>query len=280
MKIWKLAKAVLIASHPFPATINAIAGAIFYMFAVEGVLEYKVLIIFASIFSIHAAIGISNDCHDIDLDQHTKPDKPLVRGDLGIRAAQLAAGTAAVIGLLLSGLLGWATLFVALAVLVAGLVYNVWAKGTIGSWLPYAVAIPALPVWSYLAAGKFRPIVMLTFPLGILISLALNLANTLPDLSGDSQYGIRGLAHRLGLRLSLLVIWLAFGTTILTLFVTPHVVGNNAGRLGLGLLVGSLLFMLMIIDHTMNRSNASLRRGWYYSALLALILGGSWVASL
>ena len=37
---------------------------------------------------------------------------------------------------------------------------------------------------------------------------------------------------------------------------------------------------MMILDRLLNRSDASLRRGWYLSAVIAVILGGAWVASL
>jgi 4-hydroxybenzoate polyprenyltransferase len=112
---------------------------------------------------------------------------------------------------------GWSTLAVALVVLGSGMAYNLWAKGTVYSWIPYSVAIPALPVWGFLAANRFTPIVLVSFALGALMSLALNLANTIPDLKGDTQYGLQGLTHRLGLERSLVVVWSSFTGTILLL---------------------------------------------------------------
>jgi 4-hydroxybenzoate polyprenyltransferase len=130
------------------------------------------------------------------------------------------------------------------------------------------------------AADKFTPVVLFSFPLGALMSLALNVANTIPDLQGDTQYGLQGLAHRLELEHSLLVLWSSFAGTIILLALTPDILGNNAAYLLPGIVLGGMLLVVMILDRLLNRSDASLRRGWYLSAVIAAILGVAWVASL
>lgn len=273
-------KGLVFVIHPFPASINALAGTLFYLIAVDVWEEVPVASVFLSIFLIHASIGSMNDFCDIDLDAKTKPRKPIVRGDIRLRVALVVSCVAAVAGALLSLSFSWSTLFVAIAVLTSGMAYNFWAKGTVYSWVPYSVFIPALPVWAFVAAHKFTPVVLLSFPLGALMSLALNVANTMPDLKGDTQYGLQGLAHRLGLEHSLRVLWSAFAGTIILLALTPGIVGNNAIYLLPGVVLGGVLLVVMILDRLLNRSDASLRRGWYLSAVIAAILGGAWVASL
>ena len=266
--------------HPFPTTAEAVAGTLFFLMAADGAIGFNWLILFGSIFLIHASIGLSNDYCDFALDSQTKPGKPLVRGDIKARTALLVAYITATAGALLSLWFGWKTFIVSLAVLASGVTYNVWAKRTIYSWVPYAVFIPALPVWGFLAAEKFNSLVLLSFPLGVFISLALNLANTLPDLTGDVRNGVKGLAHRLGRSRSVIVIWCAFGGALGLLALTPAVLGNNPRRLFPGLALGSIILLLMVIDRATGRSDSSLRRGWYFSAILAIVLGGAWVASL
>jgi geranylgeranylglycerol-phosphate geranylgeranyltransferase len=266
--------------HPFPALMNALAGAVFYLMVAHAVRPLSVASMFFSVLLIHASIGSMNDVCDVVLDTETKPDKPIVRGDISPRGALLVSGLAAIAGALLSLSFNGATLCVALAVLAAGMAYNFWAKGTAWSWVPYGVFIPALPVWAFVAAGAFMPVVLFSFPLGALMSLALNVANTVPDLEGDRQCGLQGIAHRLGLRRSLLVVWSCFGATIILLALTPSVLGNNPATLLPGLLAGSALLLVMILDRIFSRSAASLRRGWNLSAAIAAILGTAWVASL
>jgi geranylgeranylglycerol-phosphate geranylgeranyltransferase len=266
--------------HPFPALINALAGTLFYLIAADVTQGVPVAAIFLSILLIHASIGSMNDFCDIDLDTKTKPRKPIVRGDIGPRVALGVSCVAAVAGTLLSLSFSWSTLVVALTVLTSGMAYNFWAKGTVYSWVPYSVFIPALPVWAFVAAGKFTPVILFSFPLGAAMSLALNVANTIPDLQGDTQYGLQGLAHRLGLEHSLLVLWSCFAGTIILLALTPSIFGNDARYLLPGVLLGGMLLLVMIFDWLLNRSDTSLRRGWYLSAVIAAILGGAWVASL
>jgi geranylgeranylglycerol-phosphate geranylgeranyltransferase len=266
--------------HAFPAFMNALAGTLFYVVAVNAAQLVSVAAVFLSIFLVHASIGSMNDLCDIGLDRETKPDKPIIRGDIRPGMVLFVSSVSAVAGALLSLSFGWSTLAVALVVLGSGMAYNLWAKGTVYSWIPYGVAIPALPVWGFLAANKFTPIVLVSFPLGALMSLALNLANTIPDLKGDTQYGLQGLTHRLGLERSLVVVWSSFTVTIILLALTPAVLGNNPTYLIPGIMLGGALMLVMISDRLVNRSDASLRRGWYLSAVIAAILGGAWVASL
>ena len=51
---------------------------------------------------------------------------------------------------------------------------------------------------------------------GVLV-LGIHLADTIPDIARDTEAGVRGLAHRLGLRKSLALCWGAFlGALLLT----------------------------------------------------------------
>jgi 4-hydroxybenzoate polyprenyltransferase len=276
----RVLRGLIFVIHPFPALINAVAGAAFYLMVADAIHVRCVAAMFFSVFLVHASIGSMNDYCDVVLDAQTKPDKPIVRGDLSRRGALFVSGVSAVLGALLSLSFNGPTLGVALAVLAAGMTYDFWAKGTAWSWVPYAIFIPALPVWAFVAAGAFTPSVLFSFPLGALMSLALNVANTLPDMEGDTRYGLRGLSHRLGLERSLLAVWSCFGATILLLGLSPRLLGNDSAYLWPGLIVGSVLLTVMILDRLVNRSTASLRRGWYLSAVTSAILGASWVASL
>jgi 4-hydroxybenzoate polyprenyltransferase len=260
--------------------MNAVACAAFYLVLAAPPQPVDAAVLFAAVFLIHASIGSMNDYCDIDLDRHTKPKKPLVRGDIQSGTALAISGVAAIAGLILSLRFGWAAETLALAVLASGMAYNFWAKGTVFSWVPYAVFIPAVPVLSFIVAGKFVPVVLLSFPLGALIALALNIANTLPDLEGDMRYGVQGLAHRLGLRHALLVAWGSFAGAIGLLASTPAVLGNDAAVLFPGLATAAVLLLATIADYAVNRSEQALKRGWYASAVLAVVLGCAWVASL
>ncbi len=276
----RAARGALFVIHLFPAVMNAAAGIVFYLIAADVPAFFAGGAVALSIFLVSASVGSMNDFLDVDLDRRTKPEKPIARGDLKPRTAFAISVLSAVVGVLLSAVLGLPVMVVALLVLASGLAYDVWLKGTLWSWVPYGIGIPALPVWGFLAAGRFTPVLLLSFPLGVLISLALYLANTIPDLEGDTAFGIKGLAHRLGLRRSLIATWVCFGVTIVLLALTPTLFGNDARWLLPGLGLGAVLLLVMVGDYLVIRSKASLHRGWYLSAVLAGVLGVSWVISL
>ncbi len=66
------------------------------------------------------------------------------------------------------------------------------------SWVPYITAVPLLPIWVWTALRGWDARLLWLYPLGALMTVALHLADTLPDIAADTRYGVRGLAHRLG----------------------------------------------------------------------------------
>ena len=79
---------------------------------------------------------------------------------------------------------------------------------------------------------------------------------------------------------ALVVTWICFAVTIVLLALTPVFLGNDPRLLLPGIGLGAALLVVMIVDRLVNSSQASLRRGWYLSAVLAGVLGISWVVSL
>ncbi|MCB1487234.1 MAG: UbiA family prenyltransferase [Bauldia sp.] len=274
------ARGVAFVIHLFPAVMNGVAGFVFYLIGARAWDIGPALLLALSIFLVSAAVGSMNDFLDVELDRTFRPDKPLVRGDLAPQEAFLVSAVAAVGGVLISLLFGLEVMLVALLVLAVGLAYDLWLKDTLFSWAPYGVGIPALPVWGFLAAGAFTPVLLVSFPLGVLIALALYLANTIPDIEGDTAFGIRGLAHRLGVGRSLAATWVCFAVTMVLLALTPVFLGNDPRLLLPGVGLAAVLLAVTIGDCLVNHSGAAFRRGWYISALLAGILGVAWVVSL
>jgi geranylgeranylglycerol-phosphate geranylgeranyltransferase len=267
-------------THPFPMLMNAVAATLFMSFG-SSPLDLRALVTLAlSVACVHGAIWTFNDYRDEELDRRSKPSKPLVRGWATPRHAWVQSVLLAIVGVALSTSLGPVAAVVAVVVLAAGIWYDLAAKGTLFSWVPFAIFIPSLPLWGFAGTGRFEPVLLLAYPLGALISLGLNIANTLPDLEGDLAGGVSGLAHVLGRRHALWVTWAAFAGAITGVAVAAPMIGNSPRVLYPGLLVGALLLALMVTDWLAFRSLASLKRGWYVSAVLSVIIGLAWVASL
>jgi 4-hydroxybenzoate polyprenyltransferase len=150
-----------------------------------------------SMTALQFAIGVVNDVVDAPTDAG-RADKPIPSGAVGRQAAIAAAVGFALLGVVLAGpslpMLG-----LAMVVLAIGLVYDLWAKGTALSWLPFAVGIPILPVYGWLGAtGSVPELFGVLVPVAALAGAALAIANALVDLERDPDAGIGSVALTLG----------------------------------------------------------------------------------
>jgi 4-hydroxybenzoate polyprenyltransferase len=96
--------------------------------------------------------------------------------------------------------------------------YNLRLSRTVWSWLPYAVAFGAAPLFLSLGLdGQLPPAWMVVA--FALAAVSAHLANALPDLETDQAAGLGGLAVRLGTRQAKRLCWLllALGTGLIAL---------------------------------------------------------------
>ena len=251
------------------------------MYTVSPAIDIRQLLILAlSVTAIHGAIGSLNDYCDYPLDITAKPSKPLVMGLVTREFARAQALMLALVGLFLSQTLNWLTVCFAAIVLLGGAWYDLWAKGSLVSWVAFAIFVPSLPLWAFAATGRFELRLLSAYPLGALLSLGLNVTNTLPDLEADLAYGVKGLAHKIGLKNGLVLAWASFAGAILSLTVTAPFVGNDSKILVSGLGLAIFVLTAMIADYAVFRSRQSLTRTWYASTLLSSLIALAWVASL
>lgn len=238
------------------------------------------LTLFLAVSFVYASIGALNDYCDFDLDRTAKPLKPLVRGLATPRFALWLTVIFGVIGLWLSIELNWITAGFSALTLALGYWYDFRAKRSLLSWVPFAIAIPSLPLWGFAAAGKFQRELLLAYPLGALLSVGLNMSNTLPDREADAAFGLRALTHRLTQSQAVLLTWALFAGAIAGFAAFAPVLRNEWKILGPGLAVGAFILAVMMADYGVARSTRSLRRCFKMSGILAIVVGLSWVASL
>jgi 4-hydroxybenzoate polyprenyltransferase len=92
------------------------------------------------------------------------------------RAVATAAVVAGVASLGFGLALGPATFALAVVGLACAWSYDLWLKGTIFSALPFAVAVPIVPLFGYGAAGRFPAVLWWAWPIGALLAVATHLA--------------------------------------------------------------------------------------------------------
>ena len=164
-----------------------------------------IVLLVAAHGAMQASIAILNDYCDRRLDALSKPQKPLVRGLVLPREALVAGLLMIPLMLVLLVFLPPLALLVSLLYLALGQAYNLRLKSTPWSGLVFALAMPLLPVYSWVGVGQHSLSVFWMVPVGFLLGVALHLATALPDVESDRAGGAQTLAVWLGLKRSFLL---------------------------------------------------------------------------
>lgn len=188
-------------SHPGPTlVVTALAFALGLAIGLE---PWRLALLTLAVFAGQLSVGISNDVLDAARDRVVgRTDKPIARGDVGERAAWVAASVTLVAALALSVPLGWRMLAAHALFLGSAWAYNAGMKSTALSIVPFLVGFGVFPSLAPLSAPDpaFAP--GWAWIAGAALGAAVHLTNVLPDLADDERTGVRGLPHRLGARAS------------------------------------------------------------------------------
>ena len=218
------------AAHAGPAlAVTVLAG---LLGVAADLTPLRALTVTAAVLAGQLSVGWSNDLRDRVRDTAVgRRDKPLATGELKVSTVERACALAVAATVVLSLLCGPLAGAVHLLCVASAWTYNLWLKGTVASWVPYAVSFGALPVFIHRAGDSWPPREVIVG--GALLGVGAHLLNVVPDLAQDAATGIRGLPHRLGARASTL---LAVG-----LLVTATVLLLVAGQMSTGpTLVGAI----------------------------------------
>ncbi len=267
--------------HPLPSIMTVVVAGAFVVLAAKGL---PPLGRFVQLLAIETAMQFSisafNDYFDRDVDAG-RTDKPVATGIISPRTAWVTGLLLSVVAMLLAlPLGGWMTLFTAIG-LGGGLLYDAGLKYTAFSWLPFSIAFPTLPLWAWAGAspdGTFPPQLFWVAPIGAVLVLGIHLADTIPDLASDTEAGVRGLAHRLGLTRSLALCWGAFGLgTLLTVALLPFLRYSLEWYVP-GLVLGTLLLLAGVIVYL--RDARHVRRMSLLLEMGAMSIAVGWVAGI
>jgi protoheme IX farnesyltransferase len=189
--------ALVHASHPEPTVVvTAVAGALAVTVGRDGV---GVLVVVVAVLAGQLSVGWLNDYLDAHRDMVVgRVDKPVAAGVISRRGVAMAAVVAAVVCVPASLLSGIVAGTVHLLAVASAWAYDLGAKSTSLSVLPYVVSFGLLPVFVVLGLPG-APIPPWWLPTaGALLGAGAHFANVLPDLAADAATGVRGLPHRLG----------------------------------------------------------------------------------
>lgn len=204
----QVAHGYLVLPHAVPVIIVMLATAAFALIAASGWPgSVRMACLLGAMFGGQLAIGATNDLVDADLDAAAKPSKPIPAG-LVSRQGALAV-VAGGLALLVACSLRFSLLAFGLCAIGTGtgIAYSLAFKRTAWSWVPYLIALPLLPIWVWAALSSVPAGIFAIYPIGAPAVVAVQIAQSLPDVAGDRQAGVRTLAVALGERRARLVCW-------------------------------------------------------------------------
>jgi 4-hydroxybenzoate polyprenyltransferase len=163
-----------------------------------------------------------------------------------------------------------------------GLAYDFGLKGTPVSALLYAVYFPLIPLLAWTVFGHWQPFLPWLLPVGALLGVAMNVANSLPDLEEDVAHGVGGLPHLLGARGSLAAAWGLPLVALLVIWVL-HLSGAVPARAP-GMAAATVATLLSIgaaiVLFTRRPEPATLRSTFIIQAVGVVGLGTGWLAAV
>jgi 4-hydroxybenzoate polyprenyltransferase len=229
-----------------------------------------------SMVALQASIGALNDLVDAPIDAGRKPGKPIPAGQTSSVTARWVVSGSAALGLVLALPSGPGPVALAVVGLAIGYGYDLVAKGTAWSWLPFALGLPLLPIFGwYGATGTLPAAFAILVPASILAGAALAIANALADELRDESAGIGSVVIWLGARRA----WAVDAG----LQVVVGLVALSSLRLSGGTIAAEataiLSFGVVLAGVALGRSASALRRerGWEIQALGVALLGASWL---
>lgn len=184
--------------HPIPSLVTALtAMGIAILFRVPPA-SIRFWALGLAMLLAQFSISALNDWADRSRDRSAHPDRPLPLGIVSPRMAVVIAVACGGAGVLLALWLGIPPALLLVACLAAGWAYDLIAKTTPLSVVPFAIAFPLLPAWVGAVAGEFPRAWWALILGGVPIAAAIHLADAIPDIRSDTAAGVRTLATTLG----------------------------------------------------------------------------------
>jgi len=188
--------------------IAAVAVAVGYAIGANG--WYGILrppAILAMVVAVLAEIALFtfNDVLNIEEDRINAPDRPLVRGEVGVREAVVLGAACTALSLMLAALLGIAPLTILAVALTSGMLYNFQLKrrGLLGNVVVALDTSLPFTFGSTVVRGFNVPLTVTLFTLiAFTAALGREVLKGIRDLEGDLRAGIRTLAATRGVRVA------------------------------------------------------------------------------
>jgi 4-hydroxybenzoate polyprenyltransferase len=274
---------LLLLSHPVPVLFHMVAITIFTLLAAwPHPVWSRVVFVLGAHAAMQLAISAMNDYCDRQLDATSKPGKPIPRGLITSRESLGISWLMIVLMVLLLLPLPPLAWGLSLFYLALAMAYNLGLKSTPFSGIVFALAIPLIPLYAFAGIGRNISLLAWLVPVGFFLGVALNLANSLPDLEEDAANGARTLAVTLGVKRAFLLsntLLMVSALSILLLHLTSTLVVQPLWLVGT-LMLAALLFAAMLLLTGATKSRATRKTYFYLVTLACIVLAGGWLTGV
>ena len=267
-------------SHPVPVMFHILAVTVFTLLAAWPHFIWSIIVL---VIAAHTAMQISiamlNDYCDRRLDAASKPGKPIPRGLIHAREALIGGFVMIAIMLILLIQLPLLALLVSLCYLVLGQAYNLGLKSTPFSGIVFALAMPLIPLYAFAGIGRVPYLLFWLIPTGFLLGIALNLANSLPDIEQDAANGAKTLAVVLGVKRSFAVCqsMIVLAAALIGILQITGLVPARSWIIVLTLILTCLAVETMVLFFGPERPVETRKSYFYLVALTCILLAGGWI---
>jgi 4-hydroxybenzoate polyprenyltransferase len=267
-------------SHPVPVMFHILAVTVFTLLAAWPHFAWSIIVL---VIAAHAAMQISiamlNDYCDRHLDAASKPGKPIPRGLIHAREALIGGLVMIAIMLILLIQLPLLALLVSLCYLVLGQAYNLGLKSTPFSGIVFALAMPLIPLYAFAGIGRVPYVLFWLIPTGFLLGIALNLANSLPDIEQDAANSAKTLAVVLGVKRSFAVCqsMIVLAAALIGILQITGLVPAHSWIIVLTLILTCLAVETMVLFFGPERPVETRKSYFYLVALTCILLAGGWI---
>jgi len=267
-------------SHPVPVMFHILAVTVFTLLAAWPHFIWSIIVL---VIAAHAAMQISiamlNDYCDRRLDAVSKSGKPIPRGLIHAREALIGGFVMIAIMLILLIQLPLLALLVSLCYLVLGQAYNLGLKSTPFSGIVFALAMPLIPLYAFAGIGRVPYVLFWLIPTGFLLGIALNLANSLPDIEQDAANGAKTLAVVLGVKRSFAVCqsMIVLAAALIGILRITGLVPARSWIIVLTLILTCLAVETMVLFFGPERPVETRKSYFYLVALTCILLAGGWI---
>jgi 4-hydroxybenzoate polyprenyltransferase len=168
---------------------------------------------------------------------------------------------------------------IALGYLALGQAYNLRLKSTPYSAAVFALAVPLIPLYAFAGVGRVIPFLFWLVPVGFLLGITINLANSLTSLEEDAKSGARTLASVLGVKRSFMACQLLIvaSATLTGILEVTKLVNAQSWMLVTTLMLVCLGIEAMLLFFGPEKPVETRRLYFYVVALTCIVLVSGWL---